>query len=470
MAYPSTRGLHVRSEGLHRDLNLLILAVTFGMAYMTVYNGPSFNAFVRSLGGGDFVFAVMMAMPVFTGMLQLVASVALRRAGKRRKLFIIAGLVQRLILIPTALVPLLLPERFQSMRLLLVLVLIAVNAGAQAFMTIIFSSWIGALVPGDIRGRYLSRRSVISTVTSLIVAPLSGLFLDAVPGTTGYAILFSIVAVLGALDIVCFFWVSDPPMARAPASESLHRQLLSPLRDINYRHFIIFSAVFHFSLNLSGSFFTPFMLEQLHMSMLAITLLTQTVMSLFVILFVSRIGRLMDRFGIKTVMTVAGIALSFLPLFWHWSTPRNYFVVIFIVQMLSGILWPALELGLMNLSIWLAPEEERPSYLASYAFVVALFGILPGQLIGGAIMEAAGAWLLAHPVQWPTGRPVAPFDFLLTLSFVGRLFAATVLLPRVHDKDTDGTPGDVIRSFFQKASRWVPHKADPTESESKLLE
>ena len=97
-------------ETLHRDLNLLILAVTFGMAYMTVYNGPSFNAFIRSLGGGDFLFAVIMAMPVFTGLLQLVASVALRRAGRRRKLFIIAGFIQRLILIPIALVPLLLPE------------------------------------------------------------------------------------------------------------------------------------------------------------------------------------------------------------------------------------------------------------------------------------------------------------------------------------------------------------------------
>ena len=460
MTAPSLRKYRMRAEGLHRDLNLLILAVTFGMAYMTVYNGPSFNAFVRSLGGGDFIFAAMMAMPVFTGLLQLVASVALRRAGRRRKLFITAGLIQRLILIPISLVPLLLPERYQSVRLLLVLVLIATNAGAQAFMTIIFSSWIGALVPGEIRGRYLSRRAVISTVTSLVVAPLSGLFLDAVPGPKGYAILFSFVAVLGAMDIVCFFWVSDPPMTQPQASMPLHRQLTSPLRDANYRRFIVFATVFQFSLNLSGSFFTPFMLEHLHMSMLAITLLTQTVMSLFTILFVSRVGRLMDRFGMKTVMSVAATGIAFLPLFWHWSTPGNYFVIIFLVQMLSGILWPALELGLMNLSIWLAPEENRPSYLASYAFVVALFGILPGQLIGGGLMEAAGAWLRNHPMIWPTGRPVAPFDFLLVLSCAGRLLAATLLLPRVHDKDTDGTAKDVIRGFFLNPSRWVPHKPE----------
>ena len=447
-----------QAEILHRDLNLLILGVTFGMAYMTVYNGPSFNAFIRSLGGGDFLFAVIMAMPVFTGLLQLVASVALRRAGRRRKLFIIAGFIQRLILIPIALVPLLLPERFQGFRVLLVVVLIAINAGAQAFMSIIFSSWIGALVPSDIRGRYMSRRAVISTVTSLLVAPLSGLFLDAVPGNAGYAILFCIVAVLGVVDIVCFFWVSDPPMIQTATSQPLHRLLLAPLRDANYRRFIVFSTTFQFSLNLAGSFFTPFMLEHLHMSMLAITLLTQTVMSLFTILFVSRMGRMMDRYGMKSVMTVAVIAISFLPLFWHWSTPRNYFIIIFFVQMMSGLLWPAFEMGMMNMSIWLAPEDERPAYLASYAFVAALFGILPGQLLGGAFMEAAGAWLLAHPMRMPTGRPVAPFDFLLVLSFAGRLFSATVLLPRVHDKDAGGTPKDVLRAFFKRPSSWVPHK------------
>ena len=117
MGRTSFRKPRSQAEALHRDLNLLILAITFGMAYMTVYNGPSFNAFIRSLGGGDFVFAVIMAMPVFTGLLQLVASVALRRAGRRRKIFIVAGLLQRLILIPTALVPLLLPERYAGLQI-----------------------------------------------------------------------------------------------------------------------------------------------------------------------------------------------------------------------------------------------------------------------------------------------------------------------------------------------------------------
>lgn len=449
-----------KGDELHRDLNLLIVSVTFGMAYMTVYNGPSFNAFIRSLGGGDFLFAVIMAMPVFTGLLQLVASVVLQRAGKRRGLFIMAGLIQRFILIPIALVPLLLPERYQAIRILLVVVLIAVNAGAQAFMSIIFSSWVGALVPNEIRGRYFSKRALISTVTSLVVAPLSGLFLDAVPGNRGYAILFTIVAILGVVDIVIFFWIRDPPMVVSADVQPLHRHLLQPLRDTNYRRFIVFATVFQFSLNLSGSFFTPFMLEQLHMSMLAITVLTQTVMSLFVILFVGRVGRVMDRFGTKTVMTVAAWGISFLPLFWHWTTPGNYLVIIFTVQMLAGILWPAIELGQMNLSIWLAPEAERPSYLAGFAFVVALFGILPGQLIGGGLMEVTGAWLSLHPMQWPTGRAVAAFDLLLLLSTLGRLYASAILLPKIHDKDTNGTPNDVISAFFQKPSQWVRHEKE----------
>jgi len=454
----TTKNPHNLQEELHRDLNLIILAVTFGMAYMTVYNGPPLNAFIRSLGAGDFVFAVIMAMPVFSGLLQLVASIVLQKAGRRKGLFITSGLIQRLILIPTALVPLLLPDQFKGTRILLVLLLIAINSGAQAFMIISYSSWMGAMVPTEIRGRYFSKRTLISTITSLIVAPLAGLFLDKVPGTTGYAILFLIVAVLGVIDILFFFWIRDPAMTPQTEVKPIHMHIMQPLKDANYRQFILFSTAFQFSLNLSGSFFTPFMLEHLHMSMLAITILTQTTMSLFVILSVGRIGSLMDRFGTKTVMSVAVIIIMVLPAFWFFATPENYLVTIFLVQMLAGVVWPAYEMGTMNLSIWLAPEEERPSYLASYAFIVALFGILPGQLLGGAIMEGFGAWLKVNPLPWLFGRGMIPFDLLLALTVFGRTAAVVFLFPTIEDKDTRGTPMDVAKAFFQRPGNWLRQK------------
>lgn len=455
MAMTTGKNPHNLQTELHRDLNLLILAITFGMAYMTVYNGPSLNAFIRSLGAGDFVFAVIMAMPVFTGLLQLAASLVLQKVGKRKGLFIAAGLIQRLILIPIALVPLLIPGQFQGTRIWLVLILIAMSSGASAFMVIIYSSWMGALVPHEIRGRYFSRRTLISTITSLIVAPLSGLFLDLVKGPTGYAILFCVVAVIGTIDIVIFFWIRDPVMVVPTTTKPLHMHILQPLRDANYRQFILFSTAFQFSFNLTGSFFTPFMLEHLHMSMLAITVLTQTTMSLFVILFVGRMGRMMDRFGAKTVMSVSIAVIVITPLFWMFSTPGNYIVIIFLVQSIAGIFWPAYDMGTMNLSIWLAPEEDRPSYLASYAFIVALFGVLPGQLLGGAIMEGFGAYLARNPMQWMFGRPMIPFDLLLILTFLCRLGSAVFLFPKLRDKDTRGTPRDVVRAFFQKPSRWL---------------
>jgi len=454
--------IEMNQQALHRDLHLIIVAVTFGMVYMTVYNGPSLNAFIRSLGAGDFVFAVIMAMPVFTGLLQLLASIVLQKVGKRKSLFIFFGFVQRLILIPTALVPVFLPEKFQGMRILLVLLLIAVNSGAQAFMSIIYSSWMGALVPTEIRGRYFSRRSLISTIASLIVAPLSGLFLDVVKGPMGYAILFSIVAIIGSIDIVFFFWIRDPVMVAPKQHKSIYMILLSPLKDANYRRFIIFTTAFSFSLNLSGSFFTPYMLEHLHMTMLAITILTQMTMSLFTILFIGKMGRLIDRFGTKNTMKVALSVIVSMPLFWIFTTPNNYIPLILIVQLIAGMFWPAYDLGNMNLSIWLAPEDERPSYLASYAFVIALFGILPGQLFGGAIMEGFGLYLEKHPTPWLFGRNMIPFDLLLVLTFVCRTMSFVFLFPRFHDNETKGTSQDVIKALFQKPSVWLRRKDEGT--------
>ncbi len=197
--------------------------------------------------------------------------------------------------------------------------------------------------------------------------------------------------------------------------------------------------------------------EHLNMSMLAITLLTQTTMSLFTIFFVGRMGRLMDRYGTKPVITFSVSLIIVMPLFWLFTTPSNYIVVIFLVQMLSGMLWPSYEMSMMNYSIWLAPEEDRPSYLASYAFVVALFGVLPGQLIGGAVMENFGNWLRHNPIPWMLGRSMIAFDLLLILTFLGRLLTAVFLLPGIQDSDSQGTPKEVAKALFQRPAKWFGH-------------
>lgn len=448
----NTRTVSPQQE-LRRSLNLVILAITFGMAFFTVVNGPTLAAFARTLGSGDFLYSVVMSMPVFTGLLQVFASMALRRAGRRKVMFIAAGFIHRLLMIPIAMVPLFIPSQFQGARIWIIVILLAISSGGNAFTSIIFGSWMGALIPGEIRGRYFSRRAMISTITSALTAPLAGLFLDHVPGPQGYAILFLVVSILGAMDMVCFIWVKDPEMPPPPPAQPFFHQFAAPLKDTNYRRFILFTTLFLFGVNLSGPFFTPHMLENLHMSMLNITLFVQTVMSITTVFFISRTGRMVDRFGVKPIMNLCVVAILAMPFMWLFVTPSSLWVIV-IIHILSGIVWPTYDLANMNFSIWLAPEEERPNYLATYALITSVCGALPGQLIGGAIMENLRPWMLAHPLPWFGGMHMVPFHVLLIISGLFRLAAVVFLFPGIHDPEQRGSMRDVLRAFVTSPASW----------------
>lgn len=433
---------------LRRSLNLIIVAITFGMAFFTVFNGPSLSAFARSLGAGDFVYSVITAMPVIGGMAQVLGSLMLQRSTRRKPLFVSFSLVYRLLMIPIALVPLLVPEAYQGARIWLIVIMLAIGSGCNAIGAITFSSWIGALIPPEIRGRYLSRRAKISTITSVIVAPLSGLFLDAVPGPTGYAILFVVCALLGAVDALMFIWILDPPMARAEVIRPLREQLFLPLKDRNYRRFILFTTFWLFGVNIPVPFFTPFMLEYLNMSMLQITLITQALTAMVTVLLIQRSGQLMDRFGVKNVLFFSAAVICTMPFIWLLVTPLNHLPLVVLVQIIAGFTWPVYEMGAMNFSIWLAPEKDRPSFIALYALSTAALGILPGQLVGGLIMDHFTPWLAAHPLPWLFG-PMHPFHLPLLISLVLRISAVAFLLPPVHDPDGKGSPNDVADALFR---------------------
>jgi MFS family permease len=446
-----------KRDELRLSLNLIIVAITFGMAFFTVVNGPTMSAFVRTLGLGDFIYSVIISLPVFSGIMQLFASILVRKAGRRKPAFIVAGLVHRLVMIPVALVPLFIPSQFEGARVWILIILLAVSNTGAAFTNIIFGSWVGALVPMEIRGRYFSKRSMISTITVAITAPLSGLFLDLVKGSVGYAILFLVVSILGAIDILCFFWVKDPPMIVSESSKNLLAHFTQPLRDPTYRRLIVFVAAWGFAVNLSGPFFTPYMIEVLGMNMLSITLATQTTMSIVTVLFIRRIGRLIDRFGVKPVLLLSTIVIVTLPFMWLFSYPGGLWLVV-LIHIISGIVWPTYEMCAMNLSIWLAPEEERPSYLAAYALVTALFGMLLGQLSGGAIMQAIGPAIRMAKWSWIFNTQFQPFHVLLILTIVFRFLALFFILLPMKDNEDKGTMTDVTKAFFTPLNGWRSHQ------------
>jgi glucose dehydrogenase len=134
-------------QELRQSLNLVITAVTFGITLFAVINGPILTAYTRAMGAGDFVYAVVMAMPVVGAVLQVFASFFMENTGKRKKMFLYFGFIHRLLWIPIAFVPFFIPKEYGTLRIVVVTLLIALAACASSIVSIAFNFWIGSLVP-----------------------------------------------------------------------------------------------------------------------------------------------------------------------------------------------------------------------------------------------------------------------------------------------------------------------------------
>lgn len=411
-------------DELKRSLTLVTIASALGLPFFSIMNGPALTGFIRLLGANDFVFSVIMAMPVIGAIVQVFISYMMVNSGKRKTLFIIAGFIHRPIWFIIAFIPFILNPDKTKAGIVIITVFIAVSSVANSIAGMAFNSWMGSLVPPEIKGRFFSRRTMIYTITGGIAALVCGLLLDKIQGFDGYAIVFIIAAVMGTADIMLFFWIKDPPMQIAAQKQTFTKLFIEPFKDRNYLRYMLFVAFWYFSVNIAGPFFNVFMIEELKMNFLIISLFTQVAANLTTILFIRFWGSLADKYGSKPIMFLCCCCLFILPLVWLFVTPQTTWVIL-IINFLSGIFWPGFEMTALNQSIWLAPEKNRSIYIANYTLVIMLIGTAAAFLCGGAFMQFTRVAIPAEGFSLYKGLKFGGFQLLFTIS---GLFRFLVLL------------------------------------------
>lgn len=425
----------ISAEELRRSLNLVIAGITFGMAFFIVTGGPPLTGYIRALGAGDLVYSLIMALPVVTNVLQVFASYFMENTGKRKSIFIIFGFIHRLLWISVAIIPLVIPLSYGVLRIWAVTILITFSSAASAFVSVSFFSWMGVLVPMEIRGRFFSKRYMIYTISSAVTGLAVGWFLGKTPDFNRFAIVFAVAALFGVADILCFIWIKDPPMEVPKEKIPFFKLLLEPFGNRNYVKFIVFITLWNFGLNFAAPFFNVYMLEYLKMDYLTMILLTQVISNVSTIIFIRYWGRLVDKYGNKPVLKVCCLIAVALPTLWCFAAPWNYLAVI-IISFFSGIVWPGIELTSTNLSIWLAPEKNRSMYIANYTLIVSLAGIALANVCGGIFMEMTRPVFSHFNIVFLMGQKFNSFHVLFIMSGVIRLFAVLLFLPSVCEENS----------------------------------
>ncbi len=437
----------ISGNELKKSLNLVTIAAAFGLPWFTIVNGPALTGFTRQLGAGDLIFSIIMAMPVIGAVIQVFVSFLVESTGKRKSIFLASGLINRVLWIPIASVPFIIDPNQSKVSIWVVTLLIVISGTGNSITSMAFNSWMGALVPHEVKGRFFGRRTMIYTITGGITALISGRLIDAYPGFSGFAIVFIIAAILGITDITLFFWIKDPKMPQ-PEDKPVFRKLFSePYKDKNYLRYILFVAFWYFGVNISGPFFNVYMIEELRMNFLLISLFAQVSANVTTIFSIRIWGRLTDKYGSKPVMQLCCSVLFLLPLMWVFVTPESVWMVL-VINLLSGIFWPGFELTALNQSIWLSPEKNRSIYIANYTLIVVVIGTGAAYLSGGAFMELTGKAVEALSIPFLNGQMLSSYHLLFMLSGTIRLLVLLLLFKR-YKEENSRRAGDILNDAFR---------------------
>jgi len=422
---------------IHRGLNKVAIAWTFGSIWMEIAYGAPIVGLFNTLEAPTFLIGLLGVMPALATLAQPLGSYAVERATRRKRTFLTLGSIHRLLWIPLAIVPLVVGGRQQAVAICLLILGVSYLLGS--FAGPFWVTWVGDLVPERIRGVYFGRRAMLGRISGALAVLLAGLYLAKAPPLSKLAVVFVAASLVGFFDIFLHKWVPETPVHRRPGPPvNILQMLFEPAKDRSFRAFMLFSAILSSGVAVTGAYFNLYLLRELSLSYLQIALFMTVLQALTFILFSELFGLCADQFGNRPVLIVCSIGVTFMPLLLVFCGPQSY-TLLALVGIIGGASWAGVNLATLNMQLGLAPADNRHSYIGAFAFLTGLSTVI-GTLLGTWIATATQNLSLAL-----AGRTIQGLHFVLLASTLMR-GASVALLSLVQEPDVKPV-GYVVRAL-----------------------
>jgi MFS family permease len=434
-----------------KSLKLVIFAVAFGTISFNINGGVSMTGYLKELKADDFTFGLLCAIGPLAAPVQLLASYILERTQRRRSMFLACGIIQRMSWLPFGCVPFFVPMSQPALRIWMASLFLLVSAALVPFVNVSFFSLAADLVPMNIRGSYFAVRSRIATMFGVAGGILTAWFLDVFSGFSSYAFVFALSAMMGTLDVLCFFLVKFPPMAARPKrGESFAEMASGVLKNKKYMKFAVFMTLWFFSCSLSSPFYLVHLKTNLLFSNTLVTVLVQILPSVCSILIVKRWGRAIDAHGNKAVMQLTNGILCAAPFLWIFTANKaSAAVLVVFIMLLQGCLFSGFDIGANNIMLGHAPQHNRSMYIAIYFMMTQSFGVGLGNAAGGWLLDNVFSRIESLDIA-VFGAKMTRYNYLFALTAALRFAVVYIALPRMVSEE-GGTPvGELLRGIFRR--------------------
>ncbi len=365
--------------------------------FSNITGGILLSNFLLDLGASSVEIGMVASLPMLTNLLQPLGALLSNRTTSRHNYGIWMFLPSRLVWL-LLLAGIIFVDRHQGITrqlVFLTLALVFISNLLAALGSASWMSWLAALVPPRLRGRYYSIRNIISNLANLLCLPIASFMVANWQGSelAGYGIVLGIGILSGLASLVCqHFMIDIDPQAyiEPEQHESLLVGLTAALKDPNLVMFLLYFALWGFAVNLSTPFFNLYMLDNLEVDITWVTLFSSIYTGANMLMMLVW-GRLSDRFGNRPILLCAGIAVAIIPLFWLLTgfeqVRSQLWIYLAVFHLIFGGMWSAIDLCNNNLQIGITPIQHHATFFAIVAAVAGVSGAL-GTTVGGFLVQS----------------------------------------------------------------------------------
>lgn len=381
--------------------------------------GDSAAQTIAQLAGGTFIATLLSYIGVSDANIGIITSLASLAALsqlfamnytkklKKCKLFVCLTVLQRILLAAIFFIPFL---SWNATSKIIVIVgcyfiaQICVQIGTPATQ-----DWLASLVPGRLRGRYLSIKDSVAVFVVAITMLIAGVILDVLKKENllfAFFIIGTMIFLLVVINVISFSIMKEPKisylngegkeMHGALAKKAKHAEHLQKheglIQEFKYafgsRRFckaLILNCLYLTSFYIASPFNASYQIKELGLSYTYI-MIVGFITNLFRISITPYMGKLGDKYGMAKVLKYTLLSLGIYYLIIAVTPPENAYVMFAIASVFSGFGWTFIGIGLFGVQLEFLTRERRMPQLTILLSISGLYGFLISW-IGGRVLD-----------------------------------------------------------------------------------
>jgi len=309
---------------------------------------------------------------------QLIAPYLTEKIGSRKGIIMSALFLDTIMWLPIILIPYLFKEN--SFLYFLIFFTFKTIGGGMAGPP--WGSMMSDLAVEGIRGRYFSRRNMLSNTCAILIGFVAMSVMQHYENVndqfTGFSLLFGCAFTIRLIAVFLFTGMYDPPVQRNTQNGENILHTIKSLKDSNLGKFIMVMSLTMFTMNIAGPFFNVYLLRDLKLDYVPYIIII-TAGGIFSVLFQPFWGRRADKFGNVIIIKIVTVIMPLVPISFIFSSNVYYLIG---SQLISSFALSGFNLASGNFLFDAAEPNQRQNQLAIFNMFAGL-AVCTGALLGG---------------------------------------------------------------------------------------